>query len=147
MYVLVHYITTIIIITITTQYTFKTDLVNFTFSYNIYGFLFEINNNQLIEETHPVKSKEKSRSKSPQTLKTQNSWVYLKSGSQSTMGKKLSGFLEQSTLSRSQSCDYLGKINDSSEDHEEFKKKSGRRRRLLRLKRLLKKVSRSLFNT
>ncbi|CAH8660075.1 unnamed protein product [Schistosoma guineensis] len=55
------------------------------------------------------------------------------------MDKKLSGFLEQSTLSRSQSCDYLGKINDSSEDHEEFKKKSGRRRRLLRLKRLLKK--------
>ncbi|KAH9592375.1 synaptotagmin-like 4, variant 2 [Schistosoma haematobium] len=93
----------------------------------------------LIEETHPVKSKEKSRSKSPQTLKTQNSWEYLKSGSQSTMDKKLSGFLEQSTLSRSQSCDYLGKINDSSEDHEEFKKKSGRRRRLLRLKRLLKK--------
>ncbi|CAH8680270.1 unnamed protein product [Schistosoma haematobium] len=96
-------------------------------------------NQMLIEETHPVKSKEKSRSKSPQTLKTQNSWEYLKSGSQSTMDKKLSGFLEQSTLSRSQSCDYLGKINDSSEDHEEFKKKSGRRRRLLRLKRLLKK--------
>ncbi|CAH8679152.1 unnamed protein product [Schistosoma rodhaini] len=116
-------------------------------SKNIVSSSFKLNdknersslNEKLMEETHSVKRRQISRSKSPQTLKTQNSWEYIKSGSHSTIGKNLSGFLEQSILSRSQSYDYLSGTSASLKDNEEFKEKSKRKRHLLRLKRLVKK--------
>ncbi|CAH8563548.1 unnamed protein product [Schistosoma turkestanicum] len=96
-------------------------------------------NQKSVEEISPVKSQQTSRSKSLQTLKSQNSWDYIKSHSQSTLRTKLSGFLKPSTLSHSQSFDYLSRTSDSSRDHEEFEEKSKIEKRLLRLKRLLKK--------